>query len=206
MENSNKVPYDPGWNDPPLFSYDSHATTQLKQEKRGNLLNKRVAFPLHKDGSKNDASPVSNLPPLPAPPFPGVLPSAGGGIASSPPSGNAVPSKSASDCDESILGDDAIDLVVKNLNMALDNLSGNRDLQEKVPEIHRRINMIEKLWKDGKFSPLIKQKILKLSEALKSSDGDTADHIQRGLVIDHAALCSSWMSGLRHLIHALRAS
>ncbi|XP_022186855.2 steroid receptor RNA activator 1 [Nilaparvata lugens] len=198
MENSNRVAYDPGWNDPPLFSYDSQ-TTQVKQEKRGTLLNKRVAFPLQNDGSKNNGP--SNHPPLSAPPIPGAM------LSPSPiPNSNAVPKQPASDNDQTIVREEAIDVIMNNLNSVLDNISENSELQEKVPEIRRRISMIEKLWKDGKFSNSIKQKILKLSEAIKSGDGESADHIQIGLMIDHAALCSSWMTGLRHLIHALRAS
>lgn len=52
------VTHDPGWNDPPIFSYDAvTATTQSKTPKRGLLLNKRVAFPL------SSQSP-SSMPPI----------------------------------------------------------------------------------------------------------------------------------------------
>lgn len=51
------VTHDPGWNDPPVFSYDTvAATAQCKTQKRGLHLNKRVAFPL-------SSQPSSNMPP-----------------------------------------------------------------------------------------------------------------------------------------------
>lgn len=51
------VTHDPGWNDPPVFSYDAvTAIAQSKTPKRGLLLNKRVAFPL-------SSQPPSDMPP-----------------------------------------------------------------------------------------------------------------------------------------------
>jgi hypothetical protein len=60
------VTHDPGWNDPPVFSYDDVAArAQAKTPKRG-LLNKRVAFPMGSQPSSN-VSPTtkSMLPPMP---------------------------------------------------------------------------------------------------------------------------------------------
>lgn len=72
---------DPGWNDPPTFSY-TESKDLIKSPKR-NLLNKRVAYPVH-CGEKKDTTttPVkhlnSDLPPLPLlvppPEFSNVLP------------------------------------------------------------------------------------------------------------------------------------
>jgi hypothetical protein len=62
------VTHDPGWNDPPVFSYDAvTATAQSKTPKRGLLLNKRVAFPLSSQ-PPSDMPPTTNnmLPAMPA--------------------------------------------------------------------------------------------------------------------------------------------
>lgn len=58
--------YDPGWNDPPMFSYDSHSS-QITSEKRVNILNKRVAFPLHSSPETSNKLPSIDptLPPQP---------------------------------------------------------------------------------------------------------------------------------------------
>jgi hypothetical protein len=62
------VTHDPGWNDPPVVSYDAvTATAQSKTPKRGLLLNKRVAFPLSSQ-SPSGMPPTTNsmLPAMPA--------------------------------------------------------------------------------------------------------------------------------------------
>lgn len=62
------VTHNPGWNDPPVFSYDAVAgTAQSKTPKRGLLLNKRVAFPLSSQPPSNKPPTTNNV--LPAIPM-----------------------------------------------------------------------------------------------------------------------------------------
>nr|CAD7400107.1 unnamed protein product [Timema poppensis] len=63
--------HDPGWNDPPLFSYD--ASKSGGQPKRGHVLNKRVAFPLGPKSESTSKIPTTNPShPLTMPPLPPV--------------------------------------------------------------------------------------------------------------------------------------
>jgi hypothetical protein len=58
------VTHDPGWNDPPVFSYDAvTATAQSKTPKRGLLLNKRVAFPLSSQPPTGMPPAANSMPP-----------------------------------------------------------------------------------------------------------------------------------------------
>nr|CAD7259951.1 unnamed protein product [Timema shepardi] len=69
--NQGKASHDPGWNDPPLFSYD--ASKSGGQPKRGHVLNKRVAFPLGPKSESTSKIPTSNPShPLTMPPLPPV--------------------------------------------------------------------------------------------------------------------------------------
>lgn len=73
------ISHDPGWNDPPLFSYDEH-TAQLKSTKPRTLLNKRISFPMESSSpptaSVDPTLPLQtfNLDSLPPPPFIAICP------------------------------------------------------------------------------------------------------------------------------------
>lgn len=56
---------DPGWNDPPMFSYGSQIA-QMKSSKPRTFLNKRVAFPLN-EGSPPTSNRVAVDPTAPLP-------------------------------------------------------------------------------------------------------------------------------------------
>ncbi|PSN49149.1 hypothetical protein C0J52_14894 [Blattella germanica] len=53
-----KVTHDPGWNDPPIFSYGDINATALTKTPKKTLLNKRVAFPMNLQSSSS--SPVTS--------------------------------------------------------------------------------------------------------------------------------------------------
>lgn len=82
--------FDPGWNDPPMFSYGSQIA-QMKSSKPRTFLNKRVAFPLN-EGSPRTSNrvpidptaplPLCNISSLPPPPtsFPVKIKEADAGL------------------------------------------------------------------------------------------------------------------------------
>jgi Steroid receptor RNA activator (SRA1). len=41
--------------------------------------------------------------------------------------------------------------------------------------------------------------------ALTNADGELADHIHMGLMVDHVSLCRPWMVGVRQLIHHVKS-
>jgi len=41
--------------------------------------------------------------------------------------------------------------------------------------------------------------------ALRNGNGELADHIHMGLMVDHVSLCSPWMVGVRQLIHHIKS-
>lgn len=114
---------DPGWNDPPLFSYNSQ-TSHLKSKPR-SLLNKRVAFPL------NEASPPTSLNYIPVDPT-APLPTCNISNLPPPPAGTLISSKDNTSKDTDIINSEineipshALDTVVNNLNEAVDKIFEN---------------------------------------------------------------------------------
>ncbi|KAJ9582014.1 hypothetical protein L9F63_003597, partial [Diploptera punctata] len=56
--------YDPGWNDPPLFSFDTVNTTLQSKSAKKTLLNKRVAFPMtSQQSSTKSPTTLTSMPP-----------------------------------------------------------------------------------------------------------------------------------------------
>jgi len=41
--------------------------------------------------------------------------------------------------------------------------------------------------------------------ALTNANGELADHIHMGLMVDHVSLCRPWMVGVRQLIHHVKS-
>ncbi|XP_054271864.1 steroid receptor RNA activator 1 [Macrosteles quadrilineatus] len=196
MEKKDGAKCDPGWNDPPLFSYETH-TAQLKASKPRTFLNKRVAFPLHGASPPTSSSPpvdptaplsMSNLSKLPPPPM-----------------GTFTPPKETPMRNEACLNENSLDssqllrAVMTNLCDILD--SAFQDEEKDKAEIQRRLDILRKMWTDDKLCQDVQQKIFALSKALKDNEVEKADDLQKCLMVDHASSCSPWMSGVRQLIH-----
>lgn len=189
---------DPGWNDPPLFSYEEH-TAQLKSTKPKTLLNKRVSYPVDSPKTNNATIVDPTLPLQPCtkdtlPPPPTSTSFLSRDVAS------AVPSFCKCEENDKEVEDfnteDALLQTMANLNnvLACDSIRNKTDVE-------RRLEIVKKMWNEGKFSIEIQKKILQLSEAVKENDSAKADHLQKSLMVDHPSLCSTWMSGIRCLIH-----
>lgn len=195
-----KVTHDPGWNDPPIFSYDAvTATGQSKIPKRG-LLNKRVAFPLSSQPSSN-ISPTTKimLPPVPTSIGPAVH-------LDRPPLGDH-PCTASSTTEENTKEDspkeEALQNVMEGLEYILKNSAYN--FQKSESEIRRRLDAMKKMWEEDKLKPEIYVKMVQLTEALRNGNAELADHIHMGLMVDHVSLCSPWMAGIRQLIHHIKS-
>uniref|UniRef100_A0A1B6LY85 SRA1/Sec31 domain-containing protein n=1 Tax=Graphocephala atropunctata TaxID=36148 RepID=A0A1B6LY85_9HEMI len=193
MEGKGNASCDPGWNDPPLFSYECQ-TTQRRSSKPRNFLNKRVAFPLHESPPSNHlpvdpTAPLSlcNKSTLPPPPSAIIAP------------GTEIPCTEGLKTVEIFNPSEALQTVLNNLTGVL-NSKFECQLKDKT-EIQRRLDIMEKMWIDDKLCQNIQQKLVELSEALKENETERADELQKGLMVDHAPACSQWMSGVRHLIH-----
>ncbi|XP_053601222.1 steroid receptor RNA activator 1 [Plodia interpunctella] len=188
MENCNhspnqpgKVPYDPGWNDPPKFSYN---TQQATPNRPRNFLNKRVAFPLSGGGAVSTAqSPMSS------PAIPSALPS-------TPPV--KLPPRTEPQETVDIDSEHALCEVKDILLSLLDNSS---ELGQKATDIKRRIVVMEDMWINEKLNKSVQFQMRELAYALKNEEPQKADEIHRALMVDHVSAVGTWMPGVKQLIH-----
>uniref|UniRef100_A0A146KNS5 Steroid receptor RNA activator 1 n=1 Tax=Lygus hesperus TaxID=30085 RepID=A0A146KNS5_LYGHE len=224
---------DLGWNDPPMFTYDSR---QVYTNVKKPSLTKRVGLSWD---SSSPAPPIarSDEPILPASapprgPVPGPPPPSSSSKPPSspsliskppPPSSDGLPpppsappmeeepeAKSPTTDTSESLGELTaksseinLDIVSKALNELAEELFGDKEREKS--EINKRLSILDSLWSDDKFPVDIKEKLYRISEALKSGNVDEADKLQRGLMIDHSTLCSTWMAAVRKLIAAKRS-
>ncbi|KPI93510.1 Steroid receptor RNA activator 1 [Papilio xuthus] len=177
-----KVPFDPGWNDPPQFSYSAQQTTPNRPR---NFLNKRVAFPLSGTGSTPVSSPPANLPPMPVPMVPAV-----------PTLSTQIISRNES---ELIEIDSASTL--KEVKDILLRFIDSGDLGSKGNEVKKRINVMENMWLNGKLNKSIQLQMKELAYALRDDQPARADEIHKSLMVDHVSSVSIWMSGVKQLIY-----
>ncbi|XP_034252783.1 steroid receptor RNA activator 1-like isoform X2 [Thrips palmi] len=191
---------DPGWNDPPNFSYD--ALNPATGPKRANLLNKRVAYPL---ASQSGTSPPSGgmNPTLPPSTVTTAVPPT---ILQGPFSGNRSRTSSESSSATNEPGPDkteTLSTVRSNLEEVV-NRSYSLSATERT-EIKKRIAVMQKMWEEDKLNSSVHRRLLELSHELKMGNVDHADHIHVGLMVDHPAMCSSWMVGVRKLVQHLKS-
>ncbi|XP_063241113.1 steroid receptor RNA activator 1-like isoform X2 [Bacillus rossius redtenbacheri] len=175
---------DPGWNDPPTLSFGAAPA------KRGSVLNKRVAFPLGPGSARPASGPV---PSVPGAPPPCSVHRAGVGDEAS------RAERSHHRCDQ-----DTVHSAMASFREAVDNLPEH--MQKNKEDIWRRLDIMKKMWEDDQLGPQVCEKILHLSNALASGDGTLADQIHVGLMVEHVAVCSPWMTGVRALIHQAKAT
>ncbi|CAG9782806.1 unnamed protein product [Diatraea saccharalis] len=178
-----KVPFDPGWNDPPTFSFNAQQTTPNKPR---NFLNKRVAFPLSGSSPSPAPPPSVNLPPLPM--TTPIL----------PPMHTNPKIINQPENDTEIDSEGTLQEVKGILIMFLDKSS---ELGPKSNDIKRRINMMEEMWASGKLNNKIHFLMRELAYALRDDQPSKADDIHRTLMVDHVNAVGSWMPGVKQLVH-----
>ncbi|KAJ8734960.1 hypothetical protein PYW08_014210 [Mythimna loreyi] len=173
------APIDPGWNDPPKFSYNPQTTPN----KPRNILNKRVAFPLSSATSSPVVMPPVNIPPMPAafPPMPPV---------------HQVPSIQPQELDV-----DSESTLKEVKSILLELLDNSTELGAKANDIRRRIGVMEEMWSSGKLDSRIFLQMKDLAYALKDDAPRKADDIHRALMVDHVSAVGTWMPGIKQLIH-----
>lgn len=135
------VPFDPGWNDPPQFSYSAQQTTPNRPR---NFLNKRVAFPLSGTGSIPASSPTVNLPPLPVP---------------------IVPARSTQINNRNETADIVIDSesTLQEVKDILLRFVDSDELGSKGNDVKKRINIMEDMWLNGKLNKSIQAQMKELA-------------------------------------------
>ncbi|XP_012280208.1 steroid receptor RNA activator 1 [Orussus abietinus] len=183
--------HDPGWNDPPKWAYSSPQSQCATPGKR--VLNKRVAFPL------NSAVPQSNIDPLqplstsvtniPVPPQPSIP-------CAPPPTPSGLSTEGMS-LNVAVTKEQALKDTMGNLECVIKQCE---DLKGKTEEVRKRLDIMRNLWMEDKLTETIHKNVLEISEALRCNDCDRADKLHVSMVMEHAALCSSWVPGIRYLI------
>lgn len=187
MDNCNTTPnqsvkgtYDPGWNDPPKFTYNAQQTTPGRPR---NFLNKRVAFPLSNSSTPTPPAPV-NLPPMPA-----LVPSA-------PP----IYSNNVKNQIEDVQMDSE-NILKEVKGSLLEILENSIELGSKANDIKRRIAIMEEMWLGGKLNNNVYMQMKDLASCLKGDEPMKADEIHRALMVDHVSVVGTWMPGVKQLIH-----
>ncbi|XP_011298406.1 steroid receptor RNA activator 1-like [Fopius arisanus] len=191
--------HDPGWNDPPKWAFTPTPITSGTPTRR--LLNKRVAFPLASTPfPENPTALGQSLPPSSFPPPPSQLPNR----TTAPHAPLLAPTVAVNALEITPLIGDKED----GLNKTLGNIQSviNSQLDDtRTEEVQKRMEMMKNMWISGKLNDEIQGKVLKISEALRDRDIDTADKLHVSLMIEHNTLCNNWISGIRHLILELRS-
>ncbi|CAK1600106.1 unnamed protein product [Parnassius mnemosyne] len=178
----NKVSFDPGWNDPPKFSYNAQQTTPNRPR---NFLNKRVAFPLSGTGSTTTSVPPVNLPPMPVP------------VSTTSPHSKQNNCKNEPD-DTIIIDSESTLTEVKDIFV---KLIDSGELGSKANDIRKRIGIMEDMWLKGKLNPQIQTQMKELAYALRDDQPSKADEIHKSLMVDHVSAVCTWMSGVKQLIY-----
>ncbi|XP_047523262.1 steroid receptor RNA activator 1-like [Pieris napi] len=181
-ESNGRVSFDPGWNDPPTFTYNAQQPTPNKPR-----LNKRVAFPLSNNGDNLPPAPMKLPPMLSALPPTPILP---------PP------------VQKTIYGNTEENMQVdseKTLNNVketlLDILNNSTELGTKVESIRKKICAMEDMWTNGKINAQVQLKMQELTQALKDDNPSKADEIHKALMVDHVSIVGTWMPGVKQLIY-----
>ncbi|CAG9107366.1 unnamed protein product [Plutella xylostella] len=175
-----KVPFDPGWNDPPKIN-----TQQSTPNRPRNFLNKRVAFPLS-GTSASPAPPNAQMPPLPTAFMPPLIPP----VQSMPLNTTSEEVPVNSEC-----------LLKEVKEILLEFLDNSSELGPKSNDIKRRISVMEEMWVTGKLNNAIMLRMKELACALRDDQPTAADDIHRALMIDHVSAVGTWMPGVKHLVH-----
>ncbi|CAH2068949.1 unnamed protein product, partial [Iphiclides podalirius] len=179
-----KVPFDPGWNDPPKFSYSMQQTTPNRPR---NFLNKRVAFPLSGTGSIPASVPPTNLPPMPVPTvIPQCLPT--------------LQSNNENESKDTVATIDS-ESMLKEVKDIFMHFVDNGELGSKTNDVRKRISVMEDMWLNGKLNNNIQMQMKELAYALHDEQPNKADEIHKSLMVDHVSAVCTWMSGVKQLIY-----
>ncbi|XP_038209383.1 steroid receptor RNA activator 1-like [Zerene cesonia] len=185
LSTTNKVPFDPGWNDPPTFTYNAQQTTPSRPR---NFLNKRVAFPVSNNAGVPSGVPVT-IPSIPAAmPISPMVP---------PPVSNIATiiepqEKVQIDCGK---------ILEEVKDALLEILGDSSELGSKAESIRKKISLMEDMWTSGKLNTQVQIRMQELTRALKEDKPDKADEIHKGLMVDHVSLVGIWMPGVKQIIY-----
>ncbi|EFN88851.1 steroid receptor RNA activator 1 [Harpegnathos saltator] len=187
--------YDSGWNDPPEWAMSSQrGSSDGTSSKR--LLNKRVAFPLSSQTStseKTSPSLPSNMPPI----LLSSLKTALHKPLVTPNSKDIMTKPLESDFDKN----QALTEVMANLESVMNEQKMEKN---KLEEIQKRLDIMKSDWLEDKLNDTIQKSVLDVSKALLRRDVQQADQIHINLMMQHATICRTWISAIRHVILELK--
>ncbi|XP_049953485.1 steroid receptor RNA activator 1 isoform X1 [Schistocerca serialis cubense] len=172
----------PGWNDPPQLSYDPSRPQQTASGRA--KLTKRVAFPIQGAEQTSSQRVQTVLPPLSAPPVSSVT---------------LDKSKETEACrpEELSISNEQCSKVVRNLSECLDRSGCDRDMKY---DFKMRIKCFESQWKENKFPADLKEKLLRLSEALVDKNDETAEDLLKYVLENFASIASGWIPVISHIL------
>lgn len=213
MSENNSVPEppkaDPGWNDPPKFTYDPDAgTPKVKLN-----LNKRVAFPMSQSPASNGRPTKTELAPsgLPmphsknAPPL--MMPESSSATSEARPlpppppvavSVSSVPHKQFPGEMEELslddLGDKATSAIEFIIKVATENELG---------EISTRLEACQQGINDKALSHEVLRLLVQIHEELVANKSEAALHYHQMLMVNYTTQCSLWGPAIKRIITVL---
>lgn len=176
----------PGWNDPPQLPFDPSRPQQTSSGR--TKLTKRVAFPIQ--GARTSQKVETMLPPLSAPPVGSVILERN----------KMIEENLACSPEELSVSHEQCSKVVKNLMECLEHSGCDKDVK---CDLNMRIKCFESQWKDNKFPTELREKLLRLSEALIDKNEETAEDLLKYVTENFSTLASGWIPVISHLLTVL---
>lgn len=136
--------HDPGWNDPPTFSYNPEAVAA----KPKNVLNKRVPYSMN----SNPAPVQDTNMPLSAPPIGSLLPS------TSDLRQNIIAQNM--DCDTKVYDFE------ETINIFKELIYTSPELGKKASDIQKRLQIMETMWREGKLNLDVQNKTSQMAKGI----------------------------------------
>lgn len=185
---------DRAWNDPPPVMFSSECQSKPTGPKR-TLLNKRVAFPLHKPGgasvSANNMDSDRNAKPESIPPGALCPPTASSfTVDSSPQTTEELPHQDVTD-------EEMLSKIQSTFETLLNGFT--QTSEDDIAGIKRRLVIFTDSWSVNLSAP-VKQKMFQLATELSAGNIKAADKLCQSLVVSHTREVTPWMVGVRHII------
>ncbi|XP_011404715.2 PREDICTED: steroid receptor RNA activator 1-like [Amphimedon queenslandica] len=176
-----------GWNDPPLFSYQSNPPSNTKSSNKPALLNKRPAYPATEHHHVTSTTLSRDQP---------------------PPTGTAgVPVReSSSQVEATPTSEEAVRClsqseILSSLNELVDDYK--ECIEERLlKEIKKRLDMLDKQW--STLSQPVHKRLSSLVQALQDKDYKKAEDIHVGLMVDHVSEVKQWLIGIKKLVDIVK--
>ncbi|XP_033631443.1 steroid receptor RNA activator 1-like [Asterias rubens] len=199
---------DRGWNDPPMFLYNSDGKAQPSSRK--NPLTQRVG--VHQSyTSKTTTQAGTGIHPSLLRTNPPTGPSGPPLIPFTPPSTVDSSTSTARSNEVKVQEDKSLELSDGDCDTSIAELRSVLQLcvdklkARIADDIKRKIDVLESAWKTGKLSEAVQQRMARLSQALSERDYSKAHDVHLSLMVDFVSEVSQWMVGIKRLIMEARS-